>query len=140
MHLESRVNRRSNKFKALIRAAKNEEYEDIRDAMCGIVFLGTPHQGSSASAIGSLLAWLTTPFFGSNKMLLRSLQWHTAELANLQQAFLESFPKGSLVFSLYETLPTLAFGIPIGLVSFRYISKWNVLTCIRSSKETPRLS
>jgi hypothetical protein len=54
-------------------------------------------------------------------MLLRSLQWHTAELTNLQQAFLESFPKGTLVFSLYETLPTLAFGIPIGLVGFRYI-------------------
>jgi hypothetical protein len=53
-------------------------------------------------------------------MLLKSLQWHTAELSNLQQAFLESFPEGTLVFSFYETLPTLAFNIPIGLVSFHY--------------------
>jgi hypothetical protein len=110
----------SNKFKALIRAAKSEEYEDIREALCGIVFLGTPHQGSSASSIGSFLAWLTARFFGSNMMLLKSLQWHASELSNLHQAFLESFPKGTLVFSFYETLPTLVSSISIGLVSFHY--------------------
>jgi hypothetical protein len=106
----------------LVQAAQRPEYRDIIDATCGIAFLGTPHQGSSASAIGAFIAWLTTPFFGSNKMLLKSLQWHTAELSNLHENFhnmIKSQEKEIKIFSFYETGNTLLFNIlPVGLVSF----------------------
>lgn len=106
--------------KALIQAAQTTEYKDIIDATCGIAFLGTPHQGSTASPIGAFIAWLTTPFFGSNKMLLKSLQWHTAELSNLNESFsnvIKDQEKEIKLFSFYEMINTLFLSIlPIGLV------------------------
>jgi hypothetical protein len=86
-----------------------------------MAFLGTPHQGSSASAIGAFVAWLTTPLFGSNKMLLKSLQWHAAELSNLKESFhniIKSQEREIKIFSFYETVDTLLLNIlPVGLVS-----------------------
>jgi hypothetical protein len=64
------------------------------------------------------VALLTTPFFGSNKMLLKALHWHSEDLVNIHDNFMSSYPEERcLTFSCYETKDTLFLGfLPIGLV------------------------
>ncbi|EON65782.1 hypothetical protein W97_05021 [Coniosporium apollinis CBS 100218] len=101
---------------ALVQASIEQDYRDIGDATCGIIFLGTPHQGSGVSAIGALVAWLTTALFGSDMTQLVYLQKHGKELANLQARFAKSIVEGIKMFSFYETLPTCFHQISLGLV------------------------
>ena len=101
---------------ALALASSDEEYKDIQDATCAIIFLGTPHQGSGISMFGSAIALLTTPLFGSNKMLMRALQRNSTDLSNLHESFTRKLPDNILVVSLFETKATTIFGVPLGLV------------------------
>lgn len=95
-----------------------DEFQDILNAICGIIFLGTPHQGLEVSSLGAFAASLITSLFGSNKMLLMSLQKRGAELADLQDKFLASISKQVSLYSFYETMPTYLFNcISVGLVS-----------------------
>lgn len=102
---------------ALIQAREIKEFNEIFDAVSGVLFLGTPHQGSQMSWAAKLLAILTTPFFGSNKMLLRTLEYHEDGLINLQQQFSRLLDKtDKQVYAFYESLPTRVFGLSVGLV------------------------
>ncbi|KAI1410260.1 peptidase C14 [Hypoxylon sp. FL1857] len=85
---------------------------DIPDNTCGIVFLGTPHQGSSASSLGAIIASLTG-FLGSDSTLLLSLQSHGTYLSDLESQFrrwISSRSRKPKVISFYETKPTYIFG------------------------------
>jgi hypothetical protein len=99
-----------------LRAEQDPSIEEIHNATCGIVFLGTPHKGSDVAWFGVCLAWITAPFFGSNKMLLKSLTYHDAELVNRQFLFSSSCGPQMKICSFYETLPTRFMGFPLGLV------------------------
>lgn len=73
------------------------------------------------------MAAATTPLFGSNKMLLKSLQRNNAELSDLQDNFDACKPESAVLYSFYEKMPTLLFNyISVGLVGratfrvFRY--------------------
>ncbi len=108
------------------------DFKDICDATCGIIFLGTPHQGSDASYPGLLLALLTTPIFGSKAVLLRLLQKHSTELSTLREKFSRAisrmkdshtqmrkdpYERLPLVYSFIETKDTLIFNfISLGRV------------------------
>ena len=98
--------------------------KDIYDATCGIIFLGTPHQGSDASYPGLLLALLTTPIFGSKVVLLRLLQKHSTELSTLRKMFSRTisrmkdshtqmrekpYERLPLIYTFIETKDTLVF-------------------------------
>lgn len=74
-------------LQAICHAETDVEFNNIYAATCGIIFLGTPHQGSDASRLGVLVAQLTTPFFGSKAILPRLLQKHSTELSTLSQRF-----------------------------------------------------
>ena len=101
-----------------------DDYRDILNATCGIIFLGTPHQGSDVSSLGAFAASVTSLLFGSNKMLLISLQKHSAGLSDLQNNFSASISKDIILYSFYETMPTYIFNcIPVGLVSLETISR-----------------
>ncbi|KAJ9660144.1 hypothetical protein H2201_007051 [Coniosporium apollinis] len=100
---------------ALVRASIGEEYKNIRDATCGVIFLGTPHQGSSVSTLGALAARLTR-LFGSDTTQLVYLQMHSRELANLQARFRKGITEGTKMFSFYETFPTCFWGFSFGFV------------------------
>lgn len=95
-----------------------KEFNEIFDAIFGVLFLGTPHQGSKMSWAGKLLAVLTTPFFGSSKMLLRALEYHEDGLISLQQQFSGCLDKtDKKIYAFYESLPTKFFGVSVGQVS-----------------------
>ncbi|OAA54616.1 peptidase C14 [Cordyceps fumosorosea ARSEF 2679] len=97
---------------------------DIVDATAGIIFLGAPHQGSSVSVAGAVLASVTG-ILGSDTTLLLSLQNHDAQLSNLADAFgsriapNERRPQKVPIISFYETKKTYLLGLSLGVVVSR---------------------
>ncbi|KGQ09559.1 Protein NLRC5 [Beauveria bassiana D1-5] len=102
--------------------------QDIIDDTAGIIFLGAPHQGSSASIAGAALAALTG-FLGSDTTLLLSLKNHGAQLSNLADAFDSRIaPNGRRqqrvrITSFYETKKTYLLGLSLGVVVSRDSAK-----------------
>ncbi|TRX88006.1 hypothetical protein FHL15_011108 [Xylaria flabelliformis] len=79
--------------------ARNERKQALCEALCaseeskkivhdtsGILFLGTPHQGSPMSRFGFIIAWVTG-FLGSSTGLLFTLRHHSDELTDLRRRF-----------------------------------------------------
>lgn len=64
-------------------ANHGHEFRDIRLSTAGIIFLGTPHQGSEAAVYG---AWLTQAA-GHDKTLLESLKRNSPALYNIARDF-----------------------------------------------------
>ncbi|KAI1444322.1 Alpha/Beta hydrolase protein [Annulohypoxylon stygium] len=87
-------------------------FKDINDNIAGIIFLGTPHQGSSISRFGEILARLTS-FSGSNTSLLSLLSYYSQPLYDLRDRFSTTLQsrKSIPIYSFYETKPTLLWGI-----------------------------
>ncbi|KAI1827418.1 hypothetical protein F4861DRAFT_363248 [Xylaria intraflava] len=93
----------------------------------GILFLGTPHQGSQLSVFGSIIAWVTR-FLGSSPNLLLTLQHHSTELSDLNSRFDDVRktlrPKDAKIYSIYETKPSYIFGcLSLGLIVDRDSAK-----------------
>ncbi|KAK4077222.1 hypothetical protein Purlil1_12436 [Purpureocillium lilacinum] len=63
-----------------------QDAKEAVDDTSGIIFLGTPHLGSSASVAGAILAF-ATGLLGSDTTLLLSLKSHDAQLSNLAARF-----------------------------------------------------
>jgi hypothetical protein len=111
-------------LQAICQAETDKDFKDIFDATCGILFLGTPHQGSDASFPRLLVALLTNPFFGSNAILLRLLQKHSTELSSLRQKFSQtisrirdSHTRLPFLYAFIETKDTFLFNfISLGRV------------------------
>ena len=96
---------------------------DVIDSTCGIIFLGTPHQGSSVSRLGSIAARVTG-FLGSNTGLLLHLTSHSTELSDLDVRFVdcmvekEKRRQKTEIVAFCETKPSYLFGwLSVGLVS-----------------------
>ncbi|KAF5508836.1 NACHT, LRR and PYD domains-containing protein 10 [Colletotrichum fructicola] len=81
---------------------------------CGIIFLGTPHQGSSLSIAASLLGKLTA-LLGSNTALLLTLQSNHNQLSDLEDDF-RRIAADKHITSLYETKPMFFLGFSIGCI------------------------
>ena len=123
-------------LQAICEAENDEDFKDVHSATSGVIFLGTPHQGSNTSSLGKLVALLTAPFFGSNAMLLRLLQKHSYDLSDLNDMFSQTIQRlqtPPLLQSFIETRHTLLFGwIPLGLVCHALIDGQNCLQALDS--------
>ncbi|UZP36914.1 hypothetical protein NXS19_004730 [Fusarium pseudograminearum] len=92
--------------------------EDIIQDTCGIIFLGTPHQGSSLSWLGSIVTFLTKPW-GSDTTLVLSLIENNSELSNLGQRFeetLKTMTRRPHIVSFYETKATFLGWFNAGVI------------------------
>ncbi|KAI9696924.1 MAG: hypothetical protein M1820_007999 [Bogoriella megaspora] len=96
---------------------------DIKGSSCGIVFLGTPHNGSRLSRPAAVLA-LVSGVLGSDTTLLFALKRSSMDLFDLETKFRDAVHNQGgrreelKIVSFYENLPTRAFGLlSIGLVS-----------------------
>ncbi|CEF76374.1 unnamed protein product [Fusarium graminearum] len=92
--------------------------EDILQDTCGIIFLGTPHQGSSLPWLGSIVTFLTKPL-GSDTTLVMSLTGDNSELSNLGQRFeetLKTMARRPHIVSFYETKVTFLGWFNAGLI------------------------
>ncbi|KPA36025.1 peptidase c14 [Fusarium langsethiae] len=91
-----------------------EESSNILEDTCGIIFLGTPHQGSSLSITGALLSRLTKRL-GSNDTLLLNLRRNHSHLSDLEDRF-RPLVKHKPVLSFYETKPTYLLRFSVGCI------------------------
>ncbi|KAI1363149.1 armadillo-type protein [Xylaria arbuscula] len=94
------------------------EAERLIHDTSGILFLGTPHQGSKLSFLGSVLA-RATGFLGSSLGLLWALQHYSQDLSDLSSRFDEvrKSLQDAKIYSIYETKPTYALGfLSVGLI------------------------
>ncbi|CAG1965755.1 unnamed protein product [Fusarium graminearum] len=92
--------------------------EDILHDTCGIIFLGTPHQGSSLPWLGSIVTFLTKPL-GSDTTLVMSLTGDNSELSNLGQRFeetLKTMARRPHIVSFYETKVTFLDWFNAGVI------------------------
>ncbi|KAM3558268.1 hypothetical protein MY1884_004072 [Beauveria asiatica] len=102
----------------------SNDSQEIVDDTLGILFLGTPHQGSSVSVAGALLAWISG-LLGSDMTLLLSLKRHDAQLSSLADAFRsrvapnERRQRKVPITSFYETKKTYFLGLSLGIVVSR---------------------
>ncbi len=74
-------------------ANHNEIFKNLRLSVAGIIFLGTPHQGSDAAGYGKLLARVT----GCDTTLLESLTRHSQVLHEIAQDFETSYHTADIV-------------------------------------------
>ncbi|KAI1801454.1 hypothetical protein F4811DRAFT_574141 [Daldinia bambusicola] len=101
-------------------AHSDSHFEDIYHNIASIIFLGTPHQGSTISWIGRFLARLTV-LAGSDTTLLKLLSHGSSALLDLKRDFSTAVTsiisrRPLLVCSFYETLPTFRYGISLGVI------------------------
>ena len=95
---------------------------DVVDHTCGIVFLGTPHQGSPVSRLGTVVA-RATGLFGSNTGILLSLTSYRKQLFDLDVLFVKLMKEKedrrgkTEIVAFCETKPTRVLGwLSVGLV------------------------
>ncbi|WP_375449313.1 hypothetical protein [uncultured Nostoc sp.] len=94
-------------MQALVLAGHNEIFKDLRLSIAGLIFLGTPHQGSDAAGYGKYLARVT----GNDLTLLESLTKHSQVLREVAQDFETSYSNVDLV-CFYEEKHGL-FGVKV---------------------------
>lgn len=94
---------------ALVLAVHGDHFRDIRLATCGVIFLGTPHQGSSAAEYDVGLARAIR----SDTTLLETLKKDSPTLYGLAQDFELSYKYADIV-CFYEDEDSLG-GIQVCL-------------------------
>ncbi|KAJ5730165.1 vegetative incompatibility protein HET-E-1 [Penicillium malachiteum] len=99
-----------------------ETARDIVDSTCGIIFLGTPHQGSPISILGTVAARVTG-FLGSNTGLLLSLAGNRTQLSDLDVRFVQCMKDKEVrrqkteIVAFCEGKPTRMLGwLSVGLI------------------------
>jgi hypothetical protein len=102
-------------------ALRDDEFCIVRDAIVGLIFLGTPHFGSDFASPSARLAGLFGTVLASSDLLLRSMRPEDTDLVRLHDDFIRKCEKEGTDFDLwrnssrfYELRPTMLFG----LVSF----------------------
>ena len=78
---------------ALVLADHGNTFRDIRLSTAGIIFLGTPHQGSEAAVYGVWLAQV----MGHDKTLLESLRRNSPALHEIARDFEASYSNVDIV-------------------------------------------
>ena len=74
-------------------AVHGELYSDIRLSLAGIIFLGTPHQGSEAAKYGLWFAQMQ----GLETGLLESLKRNSVDLHHIARDFEASYADADIV-------------------------------------------
>ena len=74
-------------------AVHGEKYSDIRSSLAGIIFLGTPHQGSEAAKYGLWFAHMKRLETG----VLESLKRNSEELHHIARDFEASYADVDIV-------------------------------------------
>lgn len=92
--------------KAYILGKYDEHYANMTSHVHGIVFLSTPHRGSSHA--GSLSNLLSVMVGTSNKVYVTELESNSTSIEDINAQF-QSVGKALRLVSMYETLPTKVF-------------------------------
>ena len=94
---------------ALVWAHIDSQYQSIKDHTIGIIFLGTPHQGSRKASYGKVLADVATTFMRQpTPKLIDTLRSNSDTLMRLTSEFKCQAPNFKIV-SFFETKPMSFF-------------------------------
>ena len=102
---------------ALCRSARLSKYEHISVRTTGVVFLGTPHQGSKMASWGFWVARFFS-FLGSNAQIVDEIVLDSSRVRDLHADFVAILQNNLRVVNIYETRP-YNFG-------FRYFP-WHIM-------------
>ncbi|KAJ6260154.1 hypothetical protein Dda_4377 [Drechslerella dactyloides] len=96
---------------ALVEAHLIQDYQPILAQTVGIVFLGTPHNGSSMATVGEIGAriagvMLPDAIMPKNRSLIKSLRKDSARLFETAGRF-ANICGAMKIFSMYESMPTV---------------------------------
>ncbi|KAJ5123879.1 uncharacterized protein N7515_007704 [Penicillium bovifimosum] len=89
---------------ALIQAKRRREFNHIVEQTRAILFLGTPHRGTSFGPWGRLAALALQPL-GSNPLILANLEYDSVVLSDLHESFISSIRDDLQVVNFYEQRP-----------------------------------
>jgi hypothetical protein len=99
---------------ALVFAQMDKLFADIRNSTYGIIFLGTPHRGSSAADLASNLINITRLAFpGIQSQLLAALEKDSSTLGDIADEF-RHISSDFEIASFYEQKPTSLTGGRLG--------------------------
>lgn len=94
---------------ALVWAAREPQYQSIKDHTLGIVFFGTPHRGSGKANYGKILANVAAGVMHKPKSkLIDALQSNSDTLMKLTSEFKFEAPNIEIM-TFYETKPMRVF-------------------------------
>lgn len=119
-------------LQAVIEAVGLQEYESFLEDLKGIIFLGTPHQGSSLSWFAKTVATLAYPLLSSKTSLVKFLQRNESQLSDLHGSYRSKVPSRvrELSFSFYETKETYFLGMSLGRVSYQLLTLVFLRICV----------
>jgi hypothetical protein len=96
-------------MKALIHAnmaseQHNEFYKAIKISTYGVLFFGTPHQGSSTASWASIVVNVSSVYYYTNSSVLKNLE-RDSEWLEIQLEQYKAISNDFLTKFMYETLP-----------------------------------
>ena len=97
-------------------------FKDLRPSVAGIVFLGTPHQGSDAAGYGKFLAHAT----GRDTTLLESLTRNSQVLNEVAQDFDTSYSNVDIVCFYERKHSILGVKVRIACTRFSLLSDFQL--------------
>lgn len=120
---------------AICSTSSSEDFEDILKSNAGVVFLGTPHRGSSAAGIGEIARKTASALLmDTNARLLDSLSLKNSDLERCQDIFSSLWLKyGFQVKTFQEGLP-LKLGIRLGQSKMVKVVP-DISSCLGDSRE-----
>jgi hypothetical protein len=89
----------------MIIAFEDPDYQTIFQSTRAILFMGTPHKGSSKATLGKLFAHIASAVIMPNKELLRTLERDSKVLQDVTFSWKHHYP-GLQIASCYELRPT----------------------------------
>ncbi|KAJ5393627.1 uncharacterized protein N7487_011268 [Penicillium crustosum] len=111
---------------ALIQAKRIREFNQIVEQTRAILFLGTPHRGTSFGPWGRLAAFALQPL-GSNPLILANLEYDSLVLSDLHEHFITSIRDDLQVVNFYEQRPLCIFRL--------WFFRWQIF-CVPESSAT----
>ncbi|KAK3326908.1 hypothetical protein B0H66DRAFT_530896 [Apodospora peruviana] len=91
--------------RALVQAQMSRDFGHIAEHTKSILFLGTPHRGTSFGSWGWLAAQALQPL-GSNPLLLANLEYDSISLHDFHKEFMAIAQDDLCVFNFFEKRPT----------------------------------
>ncbi|OTA97657.1 hypothetical protein M434DRAFT_191505 [Hypoxylon sp. CO27-5] len=115
--------------------SNNQSFEDILKSTAGVIFLGTPHRGSSAAGVGEIARKAASMLLmDTNPRILDSLSLKNSDLERCQETFSSLWNKhGFQVKTFQEGLP-LKLPIRLGQSKMAKIVP-DISSCIGDSRE-----
>ena len=93
-----------------------ERRTNLANSLSGIIFLGTPHAGSSYSAIGKLICHFMY-WQGSSTVLLNTIDPKSDATRELEDAFCSNYARLPTM-DFHESYPNTLLGFQVNLVGF----------------------